>query len=160
MEKLHRPKGLIRTDSLRGLRHEKRRFLRPRLIGYAVAGLIGASVAGFVVSRRVDVEANIVRAPGPPFVVDAEGKVTNALMLHVVNRSSAEAELKIEVELPAGASVMVPPQAPLKAEEQRTIPLVVSAPKGTDINGQTVEVELESNGSEKELMVPLLGPGT
>jgi cytochrome c oxidase accessory protein FixG len=82
MEKLHRPKGLIRTDSLRGFAGEKRRFLRPRLLGYAIAGLVGAMVAGFVVGRRVEVEANIVRAPGPPFVVAADGRVTNALMLH------------------------------------------------------------------------------
>lgn len=31
MTKLERPKGLVRTDSLRGLSGEKRRFLRPRL---------------------------------------------------------------------------------------------------------------------------------
>ncbi|MFO0630865.1 MAG: cytochrome c oxidase accessory protein CcoG [Polyangiales bacterium] len=37
MDKLNRPRGLIRYDSLRGLGGEARRFLRPRLFIYAAA---------------------------------------------------------------------------------------------------------------------------
>jgi IG-like fold at C-terminal of FixG, putative oxidoreductase len=130
------------------------------LLGYAIAGLVGAMVAGFVVGRRVEVEANIVRAPGPPFVIAPDGRVTNALLLHVSNRSSAQAELELEVKLPPGLSVMVPPQSSLKAEETRTIPLVVSAPQGTHIDGELMVVEVKSGTTERELTAPLMGPGS
>lgn len=158
MVKLHRPKGLVRTDSMRGLRGEKRRFLRPRLIGYGVAGFIGALVAGFVVSGRGDVEANVVRMPGPPFVVDSDGKVTNALMIHIVNRSSSAADVTLEAELPPGVTAMMTPTLTLGPEEQRSVPLVVSAPRGTRIDGTVVEIELRAGDREKELKAPLMGP--
>ena len=95
MDKLERPRGLIRYDSLRGLRGEKRKMLRPRIYAYTVLLVIGAVVASFAVRRREPFEANIVRLAGMPYTRDG-GTLRNSFELHIVNKSSRSAEVTVE----------------------------------------------------------------
>ncbi len=97
MVKVGKPKGLVRYDSKRAFSGGKRRILRPRLLVYAVAGLVGLMVATFAFSRRTSFEANLTRAPGAPFVVE-DGAVRNTFVLHLVNKRNEPAEFEIAAE--------------------------------------------------------------
>jgi len=95
MVKLDRPRGLIRYDSLKGLRGEKRRFLRPRVYIYTVllvAGMVAASIA---VGRREPFEANLLRLPGIPYTRDEAGNIRNGFELHIVNKTNATTHFQI-----------------------------------------------------------------
>jgi cytochrome c oxidase accessory protein FixG len=101
MDKLERPRGLIRYDSLRGLRGtpgEKRRILRPRLYAYTALLVLGAVVATFAFRKREPFEANIVRLAGTPYTRE-NGTIRNAFELHVVNKGGSAATFEVE---PAG----------------------------------------------------------
>ena len=95
MDKVHRPRGLIRYDSQRGLRGEKRRVLRPRLYAYTVLLVIGAVVATTAFRKREPFEANIVRLQGMPYTREG-GVIRNAFELHIVNKQSNTATFDIE----------------------------------------------------------------
>lgn len=95
MDKLERPRGLIRYDSLRGLRGEARRILRPRIYGYTVLLVIGAIVAFFAFRSREPFEANLVRLPGMPYTRE-DGRIRNAFELHLVNKESAPMTFDID----------------------------------------------------------------
>jgi cytochrome c oxidase accessory protein FixG len=95
MDKVGRPRGLIRYDSLRGLRGEARRFLRPRLLVYTGFLVVGAVVATFAFRQREPFEANIVRLPGAPYTRDG-GMIRNAFELHVVNKQSSASSFDLE----------------------------------------------------------------
>lgn len=95
MTKLGRPTGLVRYDSLRGLRGEARKIFRPRLVVYTALLLLGALVATVAFAHRTSFEANVVRLPGPPYTRD-DGTLRNAFELHVVNKSSKPETFTIE----------------------------------------------------------------
>ncbi len=85
MDKLDRPQGLIRYDSLNGLTKEPRRFWRPRVYLYGALGLLGLAVAAFAVQGHVPFEANLLRLQGAPYLLEGD-RVRNAFELHLVNK--------------------------------------------------------------------------
>src|SRR5690606_28558562 len=123
MDRVEKPRGLIRYDSLRGLRGEKRRWWRPRLARYAVLGVVGCVALAFAVSSHSPFEANLLRTPGALFVRDGEA-IRNSLELHLVNKQDAEATFTIAiVRAPEGAEVVIAsPEAPVEALGSRRVP--------------------------------------
>ncbi|NNE10446.1 MAG: hypothetical protein HKN20_17930, partial [Gemmatimonadetes bacterium] len=96
MEKVEKPKGLIRYDSERGFETGKRRsLLRPRFAIYVVLLLIGAGIFTAVASRRTALEVRLLRPQGLPFRI-YEGKIENQYTLHVQNKSSREMIVFVE----------------------------------------------------------------
>lgn len=160
MTKLERPKGLVRTDSLRGLSGEKRRFLRPRLAFYAVAATIGLSVAAFTISRRVNFEANVVRPPGMPFIV-SDGQVTNPVLLHLVSKRREPMTLRLSVESPVPVVTNMPATITLGPEESRVVPAVLRFDANTTVPPgavATFTIVAEDDGSTKKPTAPLMAP--
>ena len=159
MLKIGRNKGLVRTDSLKGLRGEKRRFLRPRLIGYAVAATVGATVATAAIANRVSFEANVLRVPGAPYVI-ANGIVTNPMMLHLVNKTGDPMPMSITIEAPAGVTATLPGAVELGPEESRSLPVVFVAAQGSFSPGVGVVLVVSAHDEEKRVKAKLMGPTT
>ena len=126
MDKLARPRGLVRYDSLRGLRGEKRRFLRPRLYAYTAAAVVGAVVATFAFRSREPLEANVVRLPGLPYVREG-GTIRNAFELHLVNKQSTAVSFEIEpLDSPDLAFVVAVPKVDIEALGSRRVAVFVT----------------------------------
>ena len=84
MDRLGRPRGLVRYDSPEGSR-AVRRVIRPRMVLYTVLLVVGAVVAYLALRARRDFEANVVRLPGAPFTLEGD-LVRNGFDIHVVNK--------------------------------------------------------------------------
>lgn len=86
MDKLGRPRGLIRYDSYRGFAEGKRRsFLRPRVLLFALIGLIGSALFVTVASRRTDFEVRVLRPRGMPYTL-VDGAIRNLYTLKIQNK--------------------------------------------------------------------------
>ena len=161
MVRLGRPTGLVRHDSERAFQGEERRFLRPRVYGYIVAGLVGATVATTMFIRHQPFEANLLRTSGQlPFVVDG-GVLRNQYVLHVINKNTRESELTITPRPMAGVNFIIP-QAKLVLPplgDQRA-PLLVSIDRDAYRVGMTVLVQVHdgASGEDKLLTGRVLGP--
>ncbi|MGO8994697.1 MAG: cytochrome c oxidase accessory protein CcoG [Polyangiaceae bacterium] len=107
MDKLGRPRGLIRYDSPNGLAGNPRRIVRPRLVLYSVLLLIGGVVAFFATRSRTDFEATASRLRGAPYTIDA-GSLRNAFDLHLVNKRGARDAFLLSVDAPEGVDVVLP----------------------------------------------------
>src|SRR5690606_27850390 len=81
MDRIGRPRGLIRYDSQNGVEGEPRRLLRPRVVAYAVLLLAGALAFAFAARQRAPFEAHVTRQQGDPWSV-VDGRVRNPLLLH------------------------------------------------------------------------------
>jgi cytochrome c oxidase accessory protein FixG len=129
MDKLERPRGLIRYDSLRGLRAtpgEKRRILRPRLYAYTVLLVLGTVVATFAFRGRVPFEANIVRLSGTPYTREA-GIIRNAFELHVVNKQGTATTFEVEATAGSDLAFVIPiARFDLEPLASRRIPVFVT----------------------------------
>ena len=111
MDKVARPRGLIRFASLNNIeRGEKQRFTR-RMLLYAVVLAALVSLFLFLVFTRAAVETTILRAPGALFQQTAEGRIENIYTVKVINKSSRDLPLEFKLENPSGTlRVMSPGQ--------------------------------------------------
>lgn len=153
MDKLGRERGLVRYDSLRGLRGEKRKLLRPRLYGYTVALVVGIIVAFFAFRSREPFEANVVRLSGTPYSREG-GTIRNAFELHLVNKGGQPMTFDIEaVEAPDLAFVVAMKNVTVDALGSQRVPVFVTMEqskfvtdrpfvvriRGTDSRGRTTQ---------------------
>lgn len=97
MDRLKRPRGLVRYDSMEGLEGRKTKYVRPRMILYTVLLMIGAGV--LLVSLRGLGDATITtwRAPGSPYYVDAD-VVRNQFMVRVTNTKNDKGVYSLQLD--------------------------------------------------------------
>jgi cytochrome c oxidase accessory protein FixG len=159
MGKLGRPAGLIRYDSLNGLRGARRRLMRPRLVAYGVAGLVLVAAAALGARSHEPFEANLLRQRGAPYTLDAAA-VQNAFELHLVNKRHARVVFELEPQPLAGAElVLAVHRVELGPLEHRTVPFFVRLERAAWRPGQRAAIELSLDGRPvKRVEAPLLGP--
>src|SRR5262249_15338953 len=129
MVKLGRPRGLVRYDSQRGLRGERRRILRPRLVISTL--ILALLVAGTVVAagHRTNFEANLLRLPGLPFVVE-NNEIVNKYEVHLVNKRPAAATFALAAgPAPAAHVIIAQDQVTLEPFADRHVPIIVEVPR-------------------------------
>ncbi len=92
MEKIGKPRGLIRYGSQAGMAGEKFRLLRPRVVIYPLLLAVLLSGLGFAVSQKQAAEVTILRAGGgmPYFQTTFEGKeyIGTRIKVRVRNRTA------------------------------------------------------------------------
>ncbi|MBI5802257.1 MAG: cytochrome c oxidase accessory protein CcoG [Verrucomicrobia bacterium] len=107
MDKVSRPRGLIRFASLNNIVHGTKQRFTPRMGLYSavLAGLI--SLFLYLVFTRCDVETTLLRAPGSLFQVTAGGKIENLYTVKVVNKTMHDIPVELRLEnIPGKVLVM------------------------------------------------------
>lgn len=161
MDKVKRPRGLVRYDSLAGFAGGRTRWLRPRIHVYLALLAIGAAVATWALSTVRPANLAVTRLPGAPYFVDAEG-VRNQFFVRLVNKRDTPARFVVALpDAPAGVRRTgldgVVELAPL-AEEVR--PLIVLVPRAA-YEGDfslTIRVGDEAGTFSLEKQVRFVGP--
>ena len=126
MDRLKRPRGLVRYDSLNGLRGKPSKIVRPRLIIYTVLLVAGIAAFTFALGKHKDFEANILRLPGLPYVMET-GKIRNSFELHMVNKRGGEETYDIKAEPAPGLSfVIATPEVTLPSLGQARVPVFIT----------------------------------
>ena len=161
MDKVSKPRGLIRYDSLNGLEHKPKRFLRPRLVFYGVAGLVGLVVAGLSFRQRAPFEANLLRLSGAPYTV-ADGEIRNAFELHLVNKSDAAVTFRVTSQGTQLHYVIPTPRVRVAPLASVRMPIFVTqaADKAAGGRRARLRVALEQrDDAPKTVTAPFLTPG-
>ena len=105
MDRLKRPRGLIRYDSMNGLAGLKTKIVRPRILLYSVLLLIGATVLGFSLQGVSETSITAWRVKGQPYYLD-EAHVRNQFFARVTNKLNEERSYRLVfVGLPEGVEV-------------------------------------------------------
>jgi cytochrome c oxidase accessory protein FixG len=165
MDRLGRPRGLVRYDSLDGLAGKPRRILRARVVLYTVLLVIGAVVALAATRTRIDFEATLLRLPGEPYSVEGGlegGRVTNALQVHVVNKRASAETYRLTVEPSEAMTAVVPmPTVAVGPMSDVRVPVFLSAPRDRFGHDFPVHVEVtRAGGSGRTIRLggTFLGP--
>ncbi|HSM06125.1 MAG TPA: cytochrome c oxidase accessory protein CcoG [Longimicrobiales bacterium] len=145
---------LVRYSSIAADEHRPRRVFRPRTIIYG--GLLTALTAASVVllMGRLPFEANVNRAPGSLFTVDADGWVRNTYLLRIINNGAAEGavEYRVTFEGLEGAEVLTDVVV-LESTQTRTLPLVVRVP-ADQVDARSIPVRVRITSEDGELVLP------
>jgi len=97
MEKVNRPKGLIRYGSLQSLEGKKTKWIRPRTIAYTVLMLIGALVLSLSIGSLSSASLTVWRLGGPPYYID-DSYIRNQYMFRLTNRKNQPSYFQLETE--------------------------------------------------------------
>jgi len=163
MEKVHKPRGLIRYTTLSELSGKARR-LSPRALPYAL--LLGTALltASFILGHKDFLDITLLRATGAPYqLLRAEGKVTvlNHFRLDLSNQTGSDTTLAFSLaEEPAGVELVFPlnPLPLREAEAKRVDFFVRFPPELLEKGSRRVLLKASGGGSERFLEVRLVGP--
>lgn len=158
MDRLDRPRGLIRYDSLRGLRGEKRRIIRPNIVVYTALALVGGVAAVLALRGREPFEANVLRLPGPPYTREA-GALRNGFEIHLVNKASAETTFVVTPAPGSDLDFIVPmPEVRIEPLGSRRVPFFVTVDEARFEGSRKFVVRVEAGASgSRELTATFLG---
>jgi cytochrome c oxidase accessory protein FixG len=123
MDKIERPRGLIRYTSQAAMAGEPTRIMRPRVIIYsAIVTVLCGALATLLLTRK-PADVTVLRNVGRPFVVAADGTVENTLRLKIANRTDrphtytvdAAGDPDVRVSMMVGSLSVAPGEAASEA---------------------------------------------
>ncbi|CAN5423962.1 cytochrome c oxidase accessory protein CcoG [soil metagenome] len=161
MDKLARPRGLIRYTSQDELAGLPRKLLRVRTIVYPVMLALAFFGLVWTTGTRSDTEVSVDRISGPAFVELPDGKVSAQLHLKVENRAEHHRTYRFELVPMEGGTLRAPlPQWEADAHHAFDVPLFVDLPRTAFVHGEAhakIRVTHDA-GFSRIVEVTLLGP--
>jgi cytochrome c oxidase accessory protein FixG len=98
MDKIDRPRGLIRYASLNSIERGLKFSFTPRMAAYLVSLTALAAVLAVLMFTRTDVETILLRAPGALYTQLGDGRIENLYTLKVMNKTAREIPLEFKLE--------------------------------------------------------------
>lgn len=105
MDKIDKPRGLIRYSSENAIRSEQQKIITPRVIGYCGVLLVLVTVFVFLMGMRSDLETNILRERGTLFQELPDNRLSNIYTIKVINKTFDEIDYELELIEPEGVIV-------------------------------------------------------
>jgi cytochrome c oxidase accessory protein FixG len=148
MERIGRPRGLVRYDSLARLHGQTSRMLRPRVVVYLLllAGI--TTMLAWGLGTRPTLDFTVLRAPGEPFMLLPGGVVSNHFHLRLFNRDSAPRLYHVTLEGPEGLQlimavnpVRIAPGEPVRLDAFVNVPAAALKGGKTALSFRVSEVE-------------------
>jgi cytochrome c oxidase accessory protein FixG len=161
MEKISRPKKLIRYDSLNGIENNTKFKITPRMMLYSVILVVLLGILGYLLSIRTDYSVNILRTPGMLFQEQPNGKVSNVYDLNIVNKTFNETPVQIKLENPSdGELKLVGKDIVLKSQQIVETKFLVLLDKAT-LSRMNTPIEIgvyDGDKLIKKVKTSFLGP--
>jgi cytochrome c oxidase accessory protein FixG len=98
MDRIGKPKGLIRYASKNEIETGRRPIMTPKAVGYTVVLFLLLFLISFLLINRAELDVNILRTPGLLSQDQPGNKISNLYDIKIVNKTSKEINPKIEVE--------------------------------------------------------------
>ncbi|GAB6035175.1 cytochrome c oxidase accessory protein CcoG [Galenea microaerophila] len=130
MEKIHKPKGLIRYASLAELggKAPKPLWKRPRVIVYTSIMTLAAAAMIYGLSTMSPIDVKVLHDRAPLFVKMSNGYIQNKYMVKIVNKNSQTMKAHIEVEGPKGTIAIANQGLTIESGNVGSSPLLVRVP--------------------------------
>ncbi len=100
MEKVERPKGLIRLDSLEGIEKGQHKLFNGRTIAYSAVLLVLILVEVVLFSLRSDVEVLFLRTGGLLAQEQADGSISNLYNYQMINKTADSLSVEFKMMEP------------------------------------------------------------
>lgn len=152
MDKIDKPRGLIRYSSENIIRGKQTRIITPRVMGYSAVLVILLGIFITLMMMRTDLETTILRQPGTLYQTLPNNTYSNIYEIKVINKTfdTMEYDLRLlspEGELtPLGMKKSVPPQNLtegrflVKLSEDQLTGLQTELRFGVFVDGEQIEI--------------------
>ncbi|HUO52092.1 MAG TPA: cytochrome c oxidase accessory protein CcoG [Gemmatimonadaceae bacterium] len=161
MEKIGRPRGLIRYTSREILAGDREHWLRPRTVIYpsVLALFMGAFV--FLLHTKPRADVTLLAAPGAPYALEADGRVMNQVRVKITNRATGNRRYTISVAgVDSGQTVIPVNPFPVTQGASETTSLFFMSPRSAFRGGsRPITIHLsDGKGFDADFPYRLLGP--
>lgn len=155
MEKIDRPKGLIRYESLDELEGKEERplYKRPRIWVYnaiLTAALIGIA---YGLSTIDAIELKVIHARQPLFVLQSDGSIQNKYTLKVLNKLTADMSVTVSASGLEGLVLVDPDQSILATKGKVTPRVVFVRVPRKNLTLESQPITFHINGKDEEGVV-------
>lgn len=161
MEKIDRPKELIRYDSYNGIVSGKQKIFTPRAIAYSIVLVLLVGLEVFLFTNRSDVDTLLLRTPGMLFQEVDENTISNLYNYHLTNKTGEALPVTFALVGYDGRIRLVgneTPEVPPNGEAEGA--LFIDMPKNElDGNKTTIRIQVISEGEVvDEVKTNFFGP--
>jgi polyferredoxin len=98
MDKINKPRGLIRYDSLNGIIDRSRFKITPRIISYSTVLIVLLIIVSVLLFTRENISVNILRTPGMLYQDQPNNKVSNLYNINIVNKTFETIPIDVKVK--------------------------------------------------------------
>lgn len=98
MDKIKKPRGLIRFDSLQGIENKIPFKFTFRLAAYSIVLIVLLSAFAFFTTTRTDVETTVMRVPGQLYQKKDNGIISNLYNVQIVNKTFDDKTVVLELD--------------------------------------------------------------
>jgi cytochrome c oxidase accessory protein FixG len=147
MDKIKRPRGLIRYASLNGIEKGEALRITPRIVAYcAILLVLGIGLVTMLLTRS-DVDASFLRAPGALFQQTAEGRISNLYLLKLTNKTHHQKHVELKLEKLEGKLTVLGGELVLPPEQQVQVAVLIEiAPEKLQSGSTPLQVGLYAEG--------------
>jgi cytochrome c oxidase accessory protein FixG len=162
MDKIGKPRGLIRYTSENELEGIKNRLMRPRTVIYLVLLVAFTSAFTLTLAGRSSYDINIGRVVGDPYTQLPSGEIANRLRFRVRNQTDQASSFEVKPIFPEDLQIRVvgvQPVALEPGEMKRLEAFVVLSENDFDVSHLEAVFELHfMDGTVESRSFTLLGP--
>ncbi|EAY28255.1 cytochrome c oxidase accessory protein CcoG [Microscilla marina] len=162
MEKIEKPKGLIRYASHNNIENKTNWKLRnPRVLAYTAVLFILIGLQAFLLMERGKYEVTLLRAPGSLYSELPNGNITNVYNARIINKSNENASFTFKLKNSKGKIHFAGNTLKVAKSETAEGVFVLELPPG-EVKSLKTEVEIEVWDSKQKIETihtVFLGPG-
>jgi cytochrome c oxidase accessory protein FixG len=161
MDRVGKPRGLVRYSSQEALAGRPTRLVRARTVLYPVAFALAFGTMLTLLVTKPTADVTVLRGAGAPFREEGDGTVANQVRIKVANRGDADARFRITIDGAAGGRVIAPENPlPVAGRETRETSVFVLLPRTAFTDGAREVTVTVTDGDRFTTTVPwrLQGP--
>ena len=160
MEKISRPRGLIRYASMNSIEKKSRFRFTPRAIGYTILLTALTGVLSYLLITRTNLNVNIFRTPGLLYQEQPDDKISNIYDLNIVNKSFDRAHIKLKLDNVEGELKIIGKELIIEPQQIADVKFLIIMPLSV-IKKMNTPIDISVYNGEtfvKTIRTSLLGP--
>jgi cytochrome c oxidase accessory protein FixG len=153
MDKINKPKNLIRYDSLNGVNSGTKMKFNLRIGAYSTILVLIVGFLAFLLLTRKPFESTLLRTPGMTFSFDEKTKiVSNLYQIEILNKSMEAERFEISVEKPLKIRWVGNPIQGIEQGKMAKGEFFILAPLGLRKNGEKLPVRIRDGEGKEEII--------
>lgn len=161
MEKVNRPRGLIRFESEENIAHSKKTKFNWRIAAYSFVLMLLTGALVVMLITREDVDARILRTAGQMYQSLPDGRVANLYNLKLANKTRKDIPVSLKLENMKGEIEVVAKDLTVPKESYFQSPFIVKIDRQLIEKRKTpITLGIYQGGKKiKTISTTFLGPG-
>ena len=153
MDKIEKPKGLIRYDSLNGVNSGTKLKFTKRIAAYTSVLVLILGILVFMLITRRSWESTLLRTPGMTFQVDETlHTVSNIYNLEILNKSMEDQVFKVHVDKPLELIWIGKGMGKVEKGKQVKTEFFIKARIGAWKQGEKIPIYIQNEQGKEELL--------